>query len=110
MPECPSSSVLVYTRLRSFLHRLMLFVCCGCFYMLYLLFVFCVACCCLYVCLFIVARGCYFPVVVFDCMLNDIVCVRVAFVMLLVFASLDVCVCCLVFVCVRYCLFCSFGV
>ena len=61
--------------------------------------------CCLCVRLFVVARGFYFPVVVFDCMLNDFVCVRVAFVTLLAFALFDVCVCCLVFAFVCYCLF-----
>ena len=37
----------------------------------------CVGCCCLYVCLFVVARGCYFPFVVFDYVLNGVVCLFV---------------------------------
>ena len=104
---CPFSSVLVYARLLSFCHSLILFVCCGCSYVLYLLFVICVVCYCLYVCSFVVARGCYVPFVVLDCMLNGLVCFRVVFVTLFAFVWFDVCVCCFVFVCVRYCLYCS---
>ena len=41
---CPFSSVLVYLRLLSFLHSLILFVRCGFFYMFSLLSVLCVVC------------------------------------------------------------------
>ena len=69
---CPFSSVLVCTRLRSFFHSLTLFVCCGCFYKLYVLFVVCVVCCCLYVRLFVVKWFC-----LFSCCICYVVCVCV---------------------------------